>query len=119
MSASDLLQISLFLVLLMALVKPLGSYMADVFEGRPCFMDKILRPLELWIYRLSRVSANEEMGWKTYAVSMLLFNALGFLAVYLLQRVQGHLPLDPQGLGVVSPDSAFNTAASFVTNTNW
>jgi K+-transporting ATPase ATPase A chain len=119
MSASDLLQVSLFLVLLMALVKPLGGYMAKVFEGRPCFMDKILRPLESWIYRLSGVNANEEMGWRTYATAMLVFNALGFLAVYLLERVQGHLPLNPQGLGAVSPDSAFNTAVSFVTNTNW
>jgi len=93
--------------------------MARVYEGRPIGLDRVLGWLERLIYRLCGVRSGEEMGWKAYAVAMLLFNFLGFLAVYLLQRLQGALPLNPQGLGAVSPDSSFNTAVSFATNTNW
>ncbi len=93
--------------------------MARVYEGRPIGLDRVLGWLERLIYRLCGVRSGEEMGWKAYAVAMLLFNFLGFLAVYLLQRLQGALPLNPQGLGAVPPDSSFNTAVSFATNTNW
>jgi K+-transporting ATPase ATPase A chain len=104
---------------LLALAKPLGAYIARVYEGRPCGLDGALGWLERLIYKVSGIRPGEEMGWKTYAVTMLLFNLVGLLAVYLLQRVQGVLPLNPQGLGAVSPDSSFNTAVSFATNTNW
>src|SRR5262249_12208819 len=80
---------------------------------------QVLGPLERLIYRLCGIRATEEMGWKTYAIAMLLFNLVGFLAVYALQRLQGALPLNPQGFGAVTPDSSFNTATSFITNTNW
>ena len=119
MTANGVLQLAFYLVVLLALAKPLGAYMACVYEGRPFGLDRILGPVERLIYRLSGVRPDEEMDWKSYAVAMLLFNFAGLLAVYLLQRVQGWLPLNPQGLGAVSPDSSFNTAVSFATNTNW
>jgi potassium-transporting ATPase potassium-binding subunit len=106
-------------VVLLALAKPLGSYMARVYEGKPCGLDRVLGPLERLIYRLSGVRAGEEMDWRLYALAMLLFSAVGILFVYALQRLQGFLPWNPQRLGAVSPDSSFNTAMSFVTNTNW
>ena len=112
-------QLVLYVVVLLALAKPLGAYMARVYEGRPFSLDRALGWLERLIYRICGIRANEEMGWKTYALAMLAFNLLGMLAVYGLQRVQGVLPLNPQGLGAVSPDSSFNTAASFASNTNW
>src|SRR5437773_2778304 len=93
--------------------------MARVYEGRPCGLNGVFGWLERLIYKLSGVRPAEEMGWKTYAATMLLFNLAGLLAVYGLQRVQGVLPLNPQQFGAVSPDSSFNTAASFATNTNW
>src|SRR6267378_6898018 len=107
------------LILQLGLAKPLGAYMARVYEGRGCGLDRVLGWLERLIYRLAGVRADEEMTWKTYAWTMLLFNLAGLLAVYTLQRLQGILPLNPQGLGAVSPDSSFNTAVSFATNTNW
>ena len=119
MTANGVFQLVLYVVVLLALAKPLGAYMARVYEGRPFGLDRILGPVERLIYRLSGVRPDEEMNWKNYAIAMLLFNMLGLFAVYLLQRVQGWLPLNPQGLGAVSPDSSFNTAASFATNTNW
>ena len=93
--------------------------MARVYEGRPIWLDRPLGWLERLVYRLSGVRADQEMGWKVYALTMLLFNVAGLLLVYLLQRVQGVLPLNPAGFGAVSPDSSFNTAVSFATNTNW
>ncbi|HEY2991752.1 MAG TPA: potassium-transporting ATPase subunit KdpA, partial [Methylomirabilota bacterium] len=96
-----------------------GAYMARVYENRPCGLDRALGWLERLLYRLAGVRPDHEMGWKTYALTMLLFNLVGALAVYGLQRLQGVLPLNPQGLGAVSPDSSFNTAVSFATNTNW
>jgi len=108
-----------FLLLALASVKPLGLYMANVFEARPIWPLRLGAPLERWIYRLCGVDSGVEMGWKQYAVGLILFNALGALAVYLLQRCQAWLPLNPQHFGNLSPDSAFNTAVSFVTNTNW
>jgi len=118
-TGNSLLQLVLYAVVLLALVKPLGAYMARVYQGQPIWLDRPLGWLERLVYRLCGVRADEEMGWKAYALAMLLFNLAGMLLVYLLQRVQGALPLNPQGFGAVSPDSAFNTAASFATNTNW
>jgi K+-transporting ATPase ATPase A chain len=112
-------QLVIYLVVLLALVKPLGAYMARVYQGRPFGLDRALGWLERFIYRASGVRPDQEMGWKAYAAAMLVFNLVGLLAVYGLQRLQGVLPLNPQGLGAVSPDSSFNTAASFATNTNW
>src|SRR6266478_8896521 len=119
MTVNGVLQIVFYIVVLLALAKPLGTYMARVYEGRGCGLDRVLGWLERLIYRLAGVRADEEMTWKTYAWTMLLFNLAGLLAVYTLQRLQGILPLNPQGLGAVSPDSSFNTAVSFATNTNW
>jgi K+-transporting ATPase ATPase A chain len=119
MSTFGVLQIVIYLVVLLALVKPLGVFMANVYEAKPTFLDPILRPAERVIYRLLGVSPRDEMDWKTYALAMLMFNFLGLAVVYIVQRVQGFLPLNPAGLGAVAPDGALNTAASFVTNTNW
>src|SRR5262245_43174243 len=116
---AGVLQIGLYLVVLLALVKPLGGYMARVYEGRPTFLDALMRPVERFIYRACGVRPDEGMTWKSYAIAMLPFNALGMLVVYAIQRLQGVLPLNPQGFGAVTPDSSFNTAASFATNTNW
>ncbi len=113
------LQLIFYMVVLLALAKPLGTFMAKVYQGERTFLDPILQPLEKLIYRLGGVKSDEEMGWKTYAVAMILFNVLGLFVVYALQRLQGVLPLNPQGLGPVSPDSSWNTAVSFATNTNW
>jgi K+-transporting ATPase ATPase A chain len=119
MTANGLLQIGLFLALLLALVRPLGAYMARVYEGKPFGLDRILGPVERLIYRVSGVRPDDEMDWKVYAWCVLLFSAAGIVFLYALQRFQGLLPLNPQGFGAVSPDSSFNTAISFVTNTNW
>ena len=119
MTLNGYVQIFLYVVVLLALVKPLGWYMARVFEGKPCGLDRVLGPIERLIYKVCGARAGEEMGWKTYAVAMLLFNAAGLLLLYALQRVQGVLPLNPPGFGAVAPDLSFNTAASFITNTNW
>ncbi len=119
MMINGLVQIGLYFVVLLALAKPLGWYMARVYEGQPCGLDRVLGPLERLVYRLCGVRQTEEMDWKTYGIAMLLFNAMGLVAMYALQRLQGFLPLNPAGLGAVTPDLSFNTAASFVTNTNW
>ena len=119
MIANGIVQIAFYVVVVLVLVKPLGAYMARVYEGRRVALDRVLGWLERLTYRLGGIRAGEEMGWKTYAVAMLVFNVLGFLAVYALQRLQGVLPLNPQAMGAVSPDSSFNTAVSFATNTNW
>jgi K+-transporting ATPase ATPase A chain len=119
MTANGILQLAFYLIVLLALAKPLGAYMARVYEGRPIVLDRALGWLERLIYKASGVAPKAEMGWKTYALTMLLFNLAGVLAVYALQRLQGVLPLNPAALGAVSPDSSFNTAVSFATNTNW
>jgi len=118
-TAAGLVQLALYMAVLLALVKPLGWYMARVYEGRPCGLDRVLGPVERCIYRLAGVHADASMRWPTYAGAMLLFNALGLAAVFALQVFQGALPLNPQQFGGVAPDLAFNTAASFATNTNW
>jgi potassium-transporting ATPase potassium-binding subunit len=119
MTAATATLIVCFLVIVLVCVKPLGLYMAHVFGGRPIWPLRACAPLERWIYRLCGVDAAHESGWKTYAAALLLFNALGALTVYALQRLQAWLPLNPQGFAGVAPDSAFNTAISFATNTNW
>ena len=119
MTANGVLQLVVYLGVLLVLAKPLGAYMARVYEGRRVALDPALGWLERLIYRVSGISPKAEMGWKTYALTMLIFNLAGVLAVYALQRLQGVLPLNPAGLGAVSPDSSFNTAVSFATNTNW
>ena len=119
MTPNALLQISLYLVVLLLLVKPLGAFMARVFQREKTFLDPVLGPMERMIYRVARIDAGREMDWKENAIAMLLFNGIGLLFVYVLQRAQQLLPLNPEGMGAVSPDSALNTAVSFATNTNW
>ena len=119
MTGQGLLQLALYVVVLVALVRPLGAYMAAVFRGERTLMSPLLGPVERLIYRVSGVDPAHESDWKRYALSALLVNLLGIIAVYALQRLQHLLPLNPQGLGAVSPDSSFNTAVSFATNTNW
>jgi K+-transporting ATPase ATPase A chain len=119
MTANGIFQLVFYVAVLLALAKPLGAYMARVYEGHRVALDRVLGGLERLVYRAGRVWPNREMGWKAYALAMLWFNLLGLLAVYLLQRFQGGLPLNPLGLTGVSPDSAFNTAVSFASNTNW
>jgi K+-transporting ATPase ATPase A chain len=119
MTANGYLQCALYLGVLFALIKPLGAYMARIYEGQPTWLSRIGAPVERLIYRVCGVRSDEEMDWKRYAVAMLIFSVIGTLVVYALQRLQGLLPLNPQSFGAVSPDSSFNTAVSFVTNTNW
>ena len=114
-----LVQVGLFAILVIVVSGPLGLYMARVFAGQKTFLDPVLRPLERAIYRLCGVYPESEQTWTEYAVSMLLFSAVGMLMLYGLERLQGLLPLNPQKFGAVVPDLAFNTAASFTTNTNW
>jgi K+-transporting ATPase ATPase A chain len=113
------IQILLYIVILLALAKPLGSFMAKIYQGERTFLDRVLGPVERFIYRVSGVNPDDDMNWKTYAIAVMLFNVIGLLFVYLLQRLQGSLPFNPQGLGAVTPDSSWNTAVSFATNTNW
>ncbi len=113
------IQLGLYLFILLLLVKPLGSYMARVYEGERTFLTPLIRPIEHLVYRITGLRGDEEMDWKTYAVAVLLFNLVGLLLLYGLQRIQSALPLNPQNLGAVRPDTAFNAAVSFVTNTNW
>jgi K+-transporting ATPase ATPase A chain len=119
MTANGWLQIFFFFALILAVTKPLGIFMARVFNRERTFIDPVLRPLERRLYRLTWVDENREMGWIEYAVSMLLFSIVSMTVLYLLQRAQFHLPFNPQKLAAVPPDLAFNTAASFTTNTNW
>ncbi|HEY8682594.1 MAG TPA: potassium-transporting ATPase subunit KdpA [Rhodanobacter sp.] len=119
MTSNDYFQMGLYLVVLLLLVKPLGSYIAAVFSDTPNRVTRIGAGSERLIYRLCGIRADEDMGWKRYALAMLLFNVLGVLVVYALQRLQLWLPLNPQHFGAVSPDSSMNTAISFATNTNW
>jgi K+-transporting ATPase ATPase A chain len=118
-SAAGWLQLALYVAVLLLLVKPLGAYMAAVYEGRALRAERIGGPLERLVYRAAGVDPTRAMNWVQYAVAMLWFNLAGALVVYALQRLQAFLPLNPQAMGAVSPDSSFNTAASFATNTNW
>ena len=119
MNANSILQIFLYLLVVFLLVKPLGWYMARVYEGKPCGLNRLLAPLEFAIYRCCNISNKSTMSWQQYAIAMLLFNLLGIIIVYLIQRWQIYLPFNPEHLAGVTPDLAFNTAVSFVTNSNW
>jgi K+-transporting ATPase ATPase A chain len=119
MSADGYFQLALYLAVLLALAKPLGTYMARIFEGQPAVLNRAGQPLEQLLYRLSGVDPTQEMRWTRYALAVLAFNLLGALVVYGLQRLQNYFPLNPQAFSAVSPDSSFNTAVSFATNTNW
>ena len=119
MTPNGYLQLGFYVVVLIALAKPLGAYMARIYEGEPAVLNRIGAPFERLLYRVCGVDPQREMRWTEYAVAAMAFNILGLLAVYALQRFQGWLPLNPQELGAASPDLAFNTAVSFATNTNW
>ncbi len=120
MTSMAWLQIAVFFAAVVLLVKPLGAYMARVYEGEQLWgLERVLGPVERGLYRVSGVRSNEEMHWTTYAGAMLLFNAFGLLIVYMLQRTQAWLPLNPAGIPAVNEHSAWNTAVSFATNTNW
>jgi len=119
MTFNGWLQVALYCVLLVLLTKPLGAYMTRVFAGERTVLSPVLRPLERLLYRIAGVDEGDEQHWVTYAVAMLAFSFAGFLVLYALQRLQAILPLNPQHLDAVSPDLAFNTSVSFVTNTNW
>ncbi|TGQ92407.1 potassium-transporting ATPase subunit KdpA [Mesorhizobium sp. M8A.F.Ca.ET.208.01.1.1] len=119
MTINGWIQILIFCGILVLLVKPLGGYMHRVFNGDRTPLSSVLGPLERGLYRICGTSDREEQHWTTYAVSLLLFNLAGFLVLYFLQRMQGSLPYNPAGMSAVDPALAFNTAASFMTNTNW
>jgi len=119
MNTQNFLQIVLYLVVLLALVKPLGNYMARIYQDQPAGLNRWLAGFEQRLYSWSGVDTKQDMRWTQYALALLVFNLLGLLAVYALQRGQAVLPLNPQNLPAVSADSAFNTAVSFATNTNW
>jgi K+-transporting ATPase ATPase A chain len=115
----DIFQLSLYVLVLLFTGWLLGKYMAKVFTGGKTFLDPVMAPLERLLYRLTGVDAHREMNWKEYAFVWSIFNVLGMVLLYLIQRWQGFLPFNPQHLGAVPPDLAFNTASSFMTNTNW
>ena len=119
MTANGWLQIIVYLAVILAVTKPVGIFMARVFNRERTFLDPVLRPLERLLYRLTLVDEEHEMRWTEYAFSMLLFSGVSMLVLYLIERVQQILPLNPQKFAAVGPDLAFNTAASFTTNTNW
>lgn len=119
MTTNSYFQIICYISILLLLVKPLGWYMAKVYEDESVGLNRLLAPVETMLYRLSGVNPKQEMPWTDYAIAMLVFNVLGILSVFALQSLQASLPFNPQNLPNVSPDSAFNTAVSFATNTNW
>jgi K+-transporting ATPase ATPase A chain len=119
MSLNGWLQIGVFLIAVVLLTPPLGAYMARVFTGRRTWLDPVLGPLERLLYRLTIVDPARGMRWTEYALSLVLVSAVSMLVLYAMQRLQGVLPWNPQRLGAVAPDLAFNTAVSFTTNTNW
>ncbi|MBX3390672.1 MAG: potassium-transporting ATPase subunit KdpA [Phycisphaeraceae bacterium] len=119
MTTSGAFQLALYFAVLLALVKPLGWFMARVYTERPCGLDSVLGPFERLFYRLAGVKAAQEMNWKQYAAAVLIFSAVGLFVVYGLQRFQASLAFNPQGLSAITADSSFNTSISFVTNTNW
>ena len=120
MTANGWFQIVLFLAVIFLVTKPLGVFMARVFNREKTFMDPVLRPIERVLYRAAGVDENHEMHWTEYAIAMLLFSMASMVVLYLMERLQGFLPFNPQKFGAVTPAHlAFNTAASFTTNTNW
>jgi K+-transporting ATPase ATPase A chain len=119
MNAASWSQLFFYIAVLLLLSKPLGTFMARVYQGERTFLDAVAGPVERLVYRIAGVRPGEEMGWRTYAIAFMAFNVLGLLAVYALQRLQAFLPLNPLALESVTPDSSWNTAVSFATNTNW
>ncbi len=118
-SANGVLQILVYFCVLFALVKPLGGFMASVYMGEKTFLSSIISPVEHIFYRLSGINPQKDMGWRDYAIGVLSLSFGGFFLLFFILLMQGFLPLNPQGLGGLSPDLAFNTAVSFITNTNW
>src|SRR5579871_3387115 len=121
MTTLGIVQILVFFGIIWLLTKPVGLFMSRLFQGQRTFLHPILRPLEVVIYRLCGVREDEEQSWTTYAIALLAFSLFAFLFTYALLRLQGALPLNPQGFGTAQmpPDLAFNTAVSFMSNTNW
>jgi K+-transporting ATPase ATPase A chain len=119
MTAIGLFQIAVFFALVLAVTKPLGEYMARVFQGERTWLDPILGPVERTILRVSGVDWRQEQGWRAYTAAMLLFNLFGLILTYVVLRAQGILPFNPRALDGTTPDLAFNTAISFASNTNW
>ncbi|MCL4560128.1 MAG: potassium-transporting ATPase subunit KdpA [Chloroflexi bacterium] len=119
MTANTWLQFAVYIGVLVLLVKPLGGYMARVYQGERTFLDPVVKPVERLIYRLAGIDPAVEMNWKAYALAVIIFSVVGVIFLYILLRLQGLLPLNPQGFGAVSPALALNTAVSFVSNTNW
>src|SRR5579864_2121984 len=120
MTINGWFQILFFLLLVFLVTKPMGVFMTHVFNREKTFMDPVLRPVERLLYRVTGVDEDHEMRWTEYAIAMLLFSVVSMIVLYLMQRLQAYLPFNPQKLGAVSPAHlAFNTAASFTTNTNW
>jgi K+-transporting ATPase ATPase A chain len=119
MTLNGWFQILLFFLAVLAVTKPMGIFMAHVFSGEKTFLDPVLRPVERLIYKVTRIDESDEMRWTEYSIAMLLFSAVSMLVLYLLERAQQVLPFNPQKFSAVAPDLAFNTAASFTTNTNW
>jgi K+-transporting ATPase ATPase A chain len=119
MNANTFMQTAIFIVVLIALAIPLGRYISNVLDGSSVVVRRIGRPVENVLYRIAGVDPDAEMSWKHYALAVMLFNVLGALVLYAILRLQGMLPANPQGFAAMSPDAAFNTAVSFVTNTNW
>src|SRR6267143_4017610 len=119
MTLNGWFQILVFLLAILAVTAPLGRFMTRVFTRERTWLDPVLKPVERLIYRLTAVDDQREMRWTQYAVAMLLFSAVSMVILYLLQRVQQSLPWNPPGFAAVPPALAFNTAASFTTNTNW
>jgi K+-transporting ATPase ATPase A chain len=119
MNAPGMIQLFLYPVALLVFVKPLGLYMARVYSGESTPLHRLIAPFERWVYRSCGMRPEGEMTWKEYTTALLLFNAAGALLLYLIQRSQAFLPFNPQQISAIAPDLAFNTAVSFVTNTNW
>src|SRR5581483_8145030 len=119
MTPTGLLEIAVYFVLLLAVPKPLGAYMARVYQHERTWLDPLLVPVERAIYRVCGIDWRQEQGWRAYTAAMLLFSLSGLLFSYAILRLQPLLPLNPDGEGGVAPDLAFNTAVSFTTNTNW
>src|SRR6202166_4543541 len=119
MSANGWFQIGVFLFVIFLITKPLVAFLARVCSAKTTFLDRVLRPVERLIYRLTGVDEKHEMRWTEYAVAMLLFSGASMALLYLIERLQKFLPLNPQKFGNIEPGLAFGTAASFTTNTNW
>src|SRR5581483_1097998 len=118
-TVNSVVQVLAYLVLLLLITKPLGLYMLNVFSGKRTWLTPVFAPVKRFFYRLSGIDAEKEQKWTEYTVAMLAFSAAGMLLLYLQQRTQQWLPFNPQGFGPVEPQLAFNTAASFTSNTNW